>query len=269
MSGRRKLIIGNWKMHFTVKQAVNFAGKLASKPIPEGVTVAVSPNMVALSEIATILQKTGLKLAAQNAYYQDEGAYTGEVSMPMLRGIASYVLIGHSERRHVFHEANGLIRLKVASAMRSGITPVLCVGETLVERQHFHTKQVLSDQLLTGIANLTGEEIAKVVIAYEPVWAISNGKDYKKHKSAHPEDAAAAAQIIRHNISELYGKDIADKVKVLYGGSVTTDNATAFLQTDGIDGLLIGGASLSTATFWPIVEASGKLLPKKITINKE
>ena len=268
MSGRTKLIIGNWKMHFTAKQAVSFAGKLAAKPIPEGVTVGIAPSALSLSEIATLSQKTGLKVVAQNAYFQDEGAFTGEISMPMLRGIASYVIIGHSERRHVFHEANSLIRHKVAAAVRSGIIPVLCIGETLVERQHFHTKQVLTDQLLTGIADLTGEEIAKLVIAYEPVWAISNGKDYKKHKSAYPEDAEAAQKIIRHNIAELYGKDIAAKVKIIYGGSATSENATAFLQVEGIDGLLPGGASLSVATFWPIVEAAGKLTPKKISVNK-
>lgn len=269
MSGRTKLIIGNWKMHFTAKQAVSFAGKLAAKAIPEGVVVGIAPTSLSLSEVSTLTQKTGLKVIAQNAYFQDEGAYTGEVSMPMLRGVASHVLIGHSERRHVFHEANGLIRRKVAAAVRSGIKPVLCIGETLVEREHFHTKQVLTDQLLTAVADLTAEEIAKIVIAYEPVWAISNGKDYKKHKSAHPEDAQNAAEIIRHNIAELYGKEVSQKVKVLYGGSATVDNALAFLQTEGVDGLLIGGASLSVATFWPIVEAAGKTSPKKISVNKE
>jgi len=267
MSGRKKLIIGNWKMHFTVKQAVSFAGKLAAKSIPEGVIVGIAPHSLALSEIAALTQKTGLKVAAQNAYFQDEGAFTGEVSMPMLRGIAHYVLVGHSERRHVFREVNDLVKLKVAAAVRSGITPVLCVGETLVEKQHFHTKHVITDQLVTGIANLTAEEVAKIVIAYEPVWAISNGKNFSKHKSATPEDACQAAQIIRHNISELYGEEIAQKVKVLYGGSVTSDNATAFLQADGIDGLLVGGASLGVQTFWPIVEQAGKVVPKKIEVK--
>lgn len=265
---RSKLIIGNWKMHFTVKQAVNFAGKLAAKPIPEGVTVAVAPHVLALSEIAMVLQKTGLKVAAQNAYFQDEGAYTGEVSMPMLRGLSHYVLVGHSERRHVFHEVNEVAKLKTAAAVRSGLIPVLCVGETLVERQHYHTKQVITDQLLSGLANLTAEEVAKVVVAYEPVWAISAGKNFSKHTSAHPEDAEKAAIVIRHNIAHMYGEDVSKKIKVLYGGSVSADNATAFLQTEGIDGLLVGGASLSVATFWPVVEAAGKLLPKKIKVQK-
>lgn len=256
-------------MHFTVKQAVSFAGKLASKSTPEGVLVAVAPHSLALSEVATLTQRTGLSVAAQNAYFQDEGAFTGEVSMPMLRGIAQYVLVGHSERRHVFREVNDLVKLKVAAATRSGIIPVLCVGETLVEKQHFHTKHVITDQLVTGISNLTAEEVAKTVIAYEPVWAISNGKNFSKHKSATPEDAILAAQIIRHNISELYGEDTAKKVKVLYGGSVTPENAAAFLQAEGIDGLLVGGASLSVQTFWPIVEEAGKLVPKKIEVKDQ
>jgi triosephosphate isomerase len=160
-----------------------------------------------------------------------------------------------------------LAKHKVAAAVRSGIIPVLCVGETLAEKQHFHTKQVITDQLVTGIANLTADEVAKIVIAYEPVWAISNGKNFSKHTSATPEDAAQAVQIIRHNISELYGEDTARKVKILYGGSVTSDNATAFLQAKGIDGLLVGGASLGVQTFWPIVEKAGKLAPKKIEVK--
>lgn len=265
---RSKLIIGNWKMHFTVKQAVSFAGKLAAKPIPEGVIIGVAPHALALSEVSTLLQRTGLKVVSQNAYFQDEGAFTGEVSMPMLRGLAQYVLIGHSERRHVFHEANEVIRMKVAAAVRSGLMPVLCVGETLVERQHYHTKQVIIDQLVTGLANLTADEVAKVVVAYEPVWALSNGRDFSRHKAASSEDASKAASIIRHNILELYGEEVSKKVKVIYGGSVSPENANAFLQADGIDGLLPGGASLNMSTFWPIVEQAGKLIPKKIEVKK-
>lgn len=249
-------------MYFTVRQAVSFAGKLASKQIPEGVTVGIAPNSLALSEVATTLQKTGIKITAQNAYFQDEGAFTGEVSMPMLRGMADYVLIGHSERRHIFHEANDLIKNKVAAAVRSNITPVLCVGETLVEKEHYHTKQVLSDQISTGLANLTAEEVSATIIAYEPVWAIGTGK------FADPDDVLTAIQKIRGEVSSLYGMETAAHVKVLYGGSVSKDNAAAFLKLEGIDGLLVGGASLSTATFWPIVEAAGKTIPVKIAVKK-
>lgn len=267
MKQRTKLILGNWKMNFTVAQATSFAKKLAAKPIPEGVTVGIFPHALALSEIAATVQKTGLKLGAQNAYFQDEGAFTGEISMPMLRGLVDYVLVGHSERRHVFNETNEQTRLKVAAAIRVGITPVLCIGETLVDKQQLLTKQVLTDQLLTGLSNLTAEEAAKVIIAYEPVWAISSGGDFSTHKSASPDDAAAAQKVIRKNLTEIYGADCAERAVVLYGGSAKADNTAAFLQTEGIDGLLIGGASLSVSTFWPMVERASKLVTKKIDIN--
>ena len=261
MSGRRKLILGNWKMHFTVKEAVAFAGKLASKTVPEGVEVGILPNTLSLSEIATKLQKTGLSVGSQNAYFQDEGAFTGETSMPMLRGIAKYVLVGHSERRHIFHESNDLLKAKVASAVRSGIIPVLCVGETLVERQHYHTNQVISEQLTVGLANLTAEEIGDIVIAYEPVWAIGTGE------FAPPEEVLKVITKIRTEITSFYGAQIGAQVTVLYGGSADKENAASYLQLQGVDGLLVGGASLSTATFWPIVDAAGKLSPSKIKVK--
>lgn len=250
-------------MHFTVKQAVSFAGKLAAKPVPEGVTVGIAPQTLALSEIAVQLHKTGLKLAAQNAFYQDEGAFTGEISMPMLRGITQYVLVGHSERRHVLRESNDFIREKNAAAMRSGIVPIFCIGETLVERQHYHTSQVLSDQITLGLADLTAEEVAKTVIAYEPVWAIGTGE------YARPEDVQKAVAKIRTEVASLYGQATAQKVTVLYGGSATKDNALSYLSTEGVDGLLVGGASLSVATFWPIVEQAGKLASKKIAVKED
>ncbi len=200
-----KLIIGNWKMHFTVKQAVSFAGKLAAKTVPEKVVVGVAPHTLALSEVAHHLQRTGLKVAAQNAYFIDEGAFTGEVSMPMLRSLTQYVLVGHSERRHVFGEENNTVRKKVAAAVRSGITPVLCVGETLLERENNLTHRVLSDQVGVGLSDLTSSEVAKLVIAYEPVWAIGTGK------FAHPEDVAEATQKIRAEVHSLYGHDASKR----------------------------------------------------------
>lgn len=261
MSGRTKLIIGNWKMHFTPKQAVAFASKLAAKKLPSGVEVGIAPNSLALVSIATELQKSSIRVVAQNAYFQDEGAFTGEISMPMLRDVADFVLIGHSERRHVFHEANDIMRAKVAAAVRSGITPVLCVGETLVEREHYHTNQVLNDQIATGLANLTAEEVANVVVAYEPVWAIGTGK------FAEPDIVQKAVAKIRAEISQLYGVEAAAHIRVLYGGSVDKENAKTYLTLDGVDGLLPGGSSLSVATFWPIVEAAGKLTPTKVKVR--
>ncbi|MBP9738171.1 triose-phosphate isomerase [Candidatus Saccharibacteria bacterium] len=263
MSGRKKVILGNLKTHLTVKQAVSYAQKLAQKESMPEVIVGIAPHTLALSQVSEVLSQSSIRAVAQNAYFQDEGAYTGEISMPMLRGIARYVLIGHSERRHVFHESNELIRAKVAAAVRSGITPVLCIGETLIEREHFHTNQVIHDQLTVGMANLTAEEISKIIIAYEPVWAIGSGK------FAHPEDVAKLVTKIRRDIASLYGVEPANKVKILYGGSVTKENAIAYLQTEGVDGLLVGGASLSLSTFWPIVESADSLVSVQTKLDKK
>lgn len=268
MGGRKKLIIANWKMHFTVKQAVNYASKLAALPVPEGVSVIIAPPVIALNEIAIKLDKTPLKLAAQNAYFQDEGAYTGEVSMPMLTGLAQYVLIGHSERRHVFGEGDDVVMQKVAAAVRSGLRPILCVGDTLLERTNRHTTRVLHHQVVAGLSQLTAEEVAKVIIAYEPVWAISNGHDYLHHAVATPEEAVAAAATIRHNVAVLYGADTAQKVRVLYGASVSAELVNGFLKEPSIDGLLVGGASLHKHAFWPIVEAAAQATPTKISVNQ-
>lgn len=268
MSGRKKLIIGNWKLHFSIKQAAAYAKKLSNKKIPDGVDVVVAPHTLALSEVSYVLKGSDIKVASQNAFYQDEGAYTGEVAMSMLKGLANYVLVGHSERRILFGETDKDVSLKVAAAVRSGITPVLCIGETLTERQSGHTMDVIHTQLVKGVSNLTTDEIAKIVIAYEPVWAISNGKDFAKHDTASAEDAFKAQKRIRQIIENLYGSNAATKVRVLYGASSRPDNAASFLSVEGIDGLLPGGASLIMQTFWPMVETAAVGYEKKIPVKQ-
>ena len=266
MSGRNKIIIANWKMNFTLKQAVSFASKLSVKKMAEQVTVVVAPNTLALSSVSSELvnAKSGIKVAAQNAFFKDEGGYTGEISMPMLRGFADYVVVGHSERRHILRESNDFIREKNAAAFRSGITPIFCVGETLMERQHYHTSQVLNDQICLGLADLTAEEVSSIIIAYEPVWAIGTGE------FADPEDVERAVLKIRGEVASLYGAMVGASVRVLYGGSADKENAAAYLSVEGVDGLFVGGASLSVQTFWPIVEIAEKLSKKTIKIsNKE
>ena len=263
MSGRSKIIIGNWKMHFSLKQATSYASKLAGKTTHDGLVVGIAPHSLALSSVSEVLSKSQIKIAAQNAFYQDEGGFTGEISMPMLRGIASYVLVGHSERRHILHESNDFVREKNAAAFRSGIIPVFCVGETLVERQHYHTNQVLHDQLSLGLSDLTAEEVAQIIIAYEPVWAIGTGE------YADLDDVERAVTKIRAEVTSLYGAVTGASVSVLYGGSVTKENANAYLRIKGVDGLLVGGSSLSLATFWPIVECAEKLVDKKIVVTKK
>jgi len=192
------------------------------------------------------------KLAAQNFYWRDMGAYTGEISATQLRGIVQYGLVGHSERRHVFHESDKDIRAKVQAAIRNHIKPVLCVGETAFERSEGETQAVLHDQLIGGLANVTSEELEDITIAYEPVWAIGTGQN------ALPTDVSAAVRSIRSQIKHLFGSSAADNIQVLYGGSVTTDSAASYLDLPDVDGLLIGGASLDAHVFSDIVKKAHK-----------
>lgn len=251
MSTRRKLIIANWKMNLTIHEASIFVHGLSQAVASHrDVEVVLAPTLLALQPVSLQINRRQFKLAAQNFYWRDHGAYTGEVSAAQLRGLVEYGLVGHSERRHVFHEHAKDIRSKVQAAIRSGIAPVLCIGETAHERAAGETAAVLHDQLLGGLANVTSEEIADVVIAYEPVWAIGTGDN------ASPHDVAKAVRVIRRQIAHLYGDVAAAAVRVLYGGSVTADSAPTYLATEGVDGLLVGGASLSVPSFATIVAAA-------------
>lgn len=214
------------------------------------VDVVLAPSLLAVQSLSLQVERKVFKLAAQNLYWKDEGAFTGEVSAHQLRGLVDYAIIGHSERRHVFGEHDKDVRNKVQSAVRNHITPILCIGETAHERVAKETGGVLHDQLTGGLANLTAEEVAGMVIAYEPVWAIGTGD------SALPRDVEDAAYVIRRQIEHLYGRSTASAVRVLYGGSVTAGNAASYLAVGAIDGLLVGGASLNAHDFQSIVEAA-------------
>ena len=216
--------------------------------IHRNVEVVIAPTVLALQTLSLQVNLRQIKLAAQNFYWRDHGAYTGEVSATQLRGIVQYGLVGHSERRHVFHESDKDTRAKVQAAIRNGIRPVLCVGETAGEKAGNETKDVLFDQLIGGLANITSEEIERVIIAYEPVWAIGTGQN------ALPSDVTSAIHSIRTQLKHLYGTNAAENVQVLYGGSVTADSATSYLQLSGVDGLLVGGASLDEHAFSAIIE---------------
>lgn len=251
MSTRKKLIIGNWKMNLTIHEASIFVHKLAgSIAVHRDVEVVLAPTLLALQPISLQIDRRQFKLAAQNFYWRDHGAFTGEVSAAQLRGLVEYAIIGHSERRHVFHEHAKDIRSKVQAAVRCGIHPVLCIGETAHERANGEANAVLHDQLLSGLANITSEEFHQVTIAYEPVWAIGTGNN------ATPDDVKKAIRSIRRQIAHLYGQKSADQVRVLYGGSVTPDSAPTYLATEGVDGLLVGGASLAEPSFTAIVAAA-------------
>lgn len=251
-SDRKTYIIGNWKMNFTPGEASLFVHRLSNKIKPSrSVQVVLAPSTISLQTLSLQINRRQFKLAAQNFYWRDFGAYTGEVAIAQLRGIVDYAIIGHSERRHIFGETNKDIKEKVAAALRNQITPILCIGENADERANGETDAVISDQLLSGLSEVSKEDIDKVIVAYEPVWAISSTKNAKL---ALPEDIDDAIKRIRKHIAHLYGKTQAENIPVLYGGSVNKSNAGTYLQTEGVDGLLIGGASLITDEFSSIVE---------------
>jgi triosephosphate isomerase len=223
------------------------------------VEVVLAPSMLVLQPLSMQIDRRKFRLAAQNAYQKDDGPFTGEVSFTMLRDLAHYAIVGHSDRRHKFGEDLVSIREKVAAAVRNEITPILCVGETDSERKLGETRQVIQDQVLSAIRNLTSDEIENIVIAYEPVWALSTGSDYMHHETPTPDDVIKAVETIRSNIAQLYVKKAAKSVRVLYGGSTNASNAFGFLSIEGVDGLLVGGASLNYHEFAGIVDAAYRL----------
>jgi triosephosphate isomerase len=255
------LIVGNWKMNLTVGQASLLLHRLDGHiKVHRDIEVVLAPSMLALQPLSLQVDRRKFRLAAQNAYYKDEGAFTGEVSFAMLQDLVHYALVGHSERRHVFNESLDLIRDKVSAAYRCGIIPILCVGETKTEKNLGETSRVIHDQLTTAISNLTAAEVSELVVAYEPVWAISSGKDFADHVVAKPDEVEKAVRTIRHNIAELYGEKAAERVRVLYGGSSNADNAYSYLSTPGINGLLPGGASLHAHEFANMIASAEKVL---------
>jgi triosephosphate isomerase len=253
---RKILIAGNWKMHLNVHQSSVLAHHLHEHiKLQRDVEVVLAPSMLALQPLSLQIDRRKFRLAAQDAYFVDEGAYTGEVSFAMLRELVHYCIIGHSERRIYFHEGLEIVRDKVAACVRNDIVPILCVGETQHERRAGETKRVLHDQLTTALSNLTSEEMNQVVIAYEPVWAISTfGGELAK-----PDEVQIELDYIRKQIAELYGHRASQAVRVLYGGSVDDQIAAGYLELNGCDGALVGGASLNYFKFAGIVSAAERV----------
>jgi len=243
-------------MHMNVSQASLFVHRLQERTrIHRDIEVVLAPTMLALQPMSMQIDRRKFRLAAQNAYSKDEGAFTGEVSFTMLRDLVHYVIVGHSERRMYFHEDLPLIRDKVAAAIRNEISPILCVGETQHERKEGMTKRVLHDQVTTALANLTAREVADVVIAYEPVWAISTFQGVY----AQPDEVAESMRYIRHQVAQLYGEKVANHMRVLYGGSVDDTTVRGYLEIEGCDGALVGGASLNPYKFAGIIDAAYRL----------
>lgn len=248
----KRLVVGNWKEHFNPGAASAYYNKLAKLvDANDDVDVVLCPPMLNVYALSRELDEKKFKLGAQNLYSEDAGPYTGETSAAMLKGIVDYAIVGHSERRHIFGEANLMIAKKVAAAIRNKITPILCIGETLLERSDELTSRVVVDQLTVGLHFVTKEDLEDLVIAYEPVWAIGTGQFAK------PDDVIPVAKLIRKTIEELYGED-AKIPPILYGGSVDPHNAAAYLALADIDGLLVGGASVNAEQFSRIVATAAE-----------
>lgn len=247
---RKILIVGNWKMHLNASQASLLVHRLSERiKIHRDIEVVLAPSMMILQPLSIQIDRRKFRLASQNAYFHDEGAFTGEVSFTMLRDLVHYGIVGHSERRHIFDEDLNMVRDKVAAAIRNEITPILCIGETKQERDEGETKQVLHDQLMTALSNLTAHEVGKIVIAYEPVWAIGQ-------VAAKPGEVDEVVTYIRRYIADVFSESASDKARVIYGGDVEPEVIHGLLAVPGIDGFLIGHVSLNYETFAGIVEAA-------------
>jgi triosephosphate isomerase len=248
---RMPLIAGNWKMNTTVKEAVSLIKKMqpALNKI-QGVEKVICPPFVSLVDAKTILRGSSIKLGAQNVFYEEKGAYTGEISLLMLTDLCEYIIIGHSERRQILGESNEMTNKKLKAAITFGFKPILCIGETLEEYEAGQTKEVLGRQIFTCSDKLYF--LSGMVIAYEPIWAIGTGR------AATGEDANKTINFIRDFITRLHGTDIADALRILYGGSVTSANIAEFMQQPEIDGALVGGASLKADEFVSIVKQASE-----------
>ncbi len=245
---KRLLIAGNWKMNKTVPEAIELVRELKERlKGVEDRDVLVCPPFTALYPVGRELEGSSILMGAQNMFYEEKGAFTGEISPVMLKDVGcSYVILGHSERRHIFGESDELINRKVISAVNHDLIPILCVGETLQEREEGRTQEVVERQVREGLKGLKPEN--EFVIAYEPVWAIGTGR------SATPEMAQEVHAFIREILTELFGKEKAEGVRILYGGSVKPENAKGLLEMPDIDGALVGGASLKAESFSAIVK---------------
>ena len=245
---RKPIIAGNWKMNKTISEAASLIEQL--KPMIKGAScdVVVCPTFLSLPLVVELCKGTEIKVGAQNMHFEDEGAFTGEISPKMLKELGvEYVIIGHSERRQYFNETDETVNKKLKAAFSHDITPILCVGESLEERELEITKEVLAKQIKLDLAGLSKEQVERLVIAYEPIWAIGTGK------TATADDANNTIGFIRSVVGELYGCAVSDKVRIQYGGSVKPSTIKEQMAMEHIDGGLIGGASLKASDFAAIV----------------
>ena len=249
---RVPLIAGNWKMNTTLSEATELIGRMLHELDEVGsVDKVLCPPFISLAAIGEMLKGSSIKLGAQNLYFKEKGAYTGEISPLMLADLCEFVIIGHSERRQYFNETDEIINKKVQAALKVGLTPILCIGERLEQNEAGLTAEVVTRQLKSALVGI--DHLSKMIVAYEPVWAIGTGK------AATGKQANKTIGLIRRTISKLYGERVAQDLRILYGGSVTADNATEFMQQPEIDGALVGGASLKADQFLSIVRQTAEI----------
>lgn len=249
---RKYIIAGNWKMNKTSLEAIQLADELKRLLVDaSGVDIVICPPFTALQGVSEAFNEHDIAVGAQNVDWRDSGAFTGEVSAPMLKDLSvRYVIVGHSERRQYFGETNDTVNKRIRALLTHGLTPIVCIGENLAEREGNKTFDVITTQCVGSLAGLSTDEMKKLVLAYEPVWAIGTGK------TATPEQAQEVHAFIRQWLKNTFNADVANSVRIQYGGSVTPESAQGLLSNPDIDGALVGGASLKAASFAAIVKAA-------------
>ncbi|MDP8298722.1 MAG: triose-phosphate isomerase [Candidatus Tantalella remota] len=253
---RKPIIAGNWKMYKNVNEAVELANEIKRATFDvENVEIVICPPFVGLPDLGEMLIESNVGLGAQNCYWEEEGAYTGEISVPMIKSVnAQYVIIGHSERRKYFGETDETVNKKIKAVIDGGLIPIVCVGEVLEEREAGKTLEVVKTQVTGALQGFDEAYIDSVVIAYEPVWAIGTGK------TASPEQAQEVHAMIRKLLTELYSENLSSSRRILYGGSVKPDNIEELMKAEDIDGGLIGGASLKSESFVDMIKTTSQFV---------
>ena len=249
---RKKIIAGNWKMNNDLNESQSLvSGIIGGLGNDDKCEVIVCPPFTSLNEVNSLVKDSPVKLGAQNMFFEESGAYTGEISASMLKSVGcEYVILGHSERRTIFGESDEWINNKIKKAIESGLKVIFCIGETLSQREEGETDAVVKNQIINGLQNITSENLKTITIAYEPIWAIGTGK------TASPKQAQEVHAFIRNLIEEIYSKESAENLIIQYGGSVKPDNAASLLSQPDIDGALVGGACLKTASFLSIIASA-------------
>ncbi len=249
---RKKIVAGNWKMNKDIPESENLISELKSKlsNFNSLTEVIICPPFTNLQLASELTKNTIIKVGAQNMYYENSGAFTAEISADMLKSVGcKYVIIGHSERRTIFAETNQLINKKINKAINENLIPIFCIGESLNERETGETEKIIESQIRTGLEKISLNNANELIIAYEPIWAIGTGK------TASPEQAEEVHFFIRKLISDIYSAEIAEKIRILYGGSVKPENASSLMSKENIDGALVGGACLKANSFFEIIKA--------------